>query len=72
MVRWRIYFKRLEVLHYALRTNENKVIEAALEAGADDILTGSDGSLEVLTALENFALDHAEITQRALDVTIPR
>ena len=76
-------FKRLGVLHYAPDTNENKVIEAALEAGADDVLTGSDGSLEVLTAPENFAAvlaamnktglkpDHAEITQRAmLDVTL--
>lgn len=76
-------FKRLGVLHYAPGTNENKVIEAALEAGADDVLTGSDGSLEVLAAPENFAAvlaamnktglkpDHAEITQRAaLDVTL--
>lgn len=76
-------FKRLGVLHYAPGTNENRVIEAALEAGADDVLTGSDGHLEVLTAPENFAAvlaamnktglkpDHAEITQRAaLDVTL--
>ena len=76
-------FKRLGVLHYAPGTSENKVIEAALEAGADDVLTGSDGSLEVLAAPENFAAvlaamnmtglkpDHAEITQRAaLDVTL--
>lgn len=76
-------FKRLGVLHYAPGTSENKVIEAALEAGADDVLTGSDGSLEVLAAPENFAAvlaamnktglkpDHAEITHRAaLDVTL--
>ena len=76
-------FKRLGVLHYAPGTNEDKVMEAALEAGADDVVTGGDGSIEVLTAPESFAAvveamnkpglkpDHAEVTQRAaIDVTL--
>jgi YebC/PmpR family DNA-binding regulatory protein len=76
-------FKRLGVLHYAPGTNENKVMEAALEAGAEDVMTGGDTSIEVLTAPENFAAvvdtmaqaglkpEHAEVTQRpALDVML--
>ena len=55
---------------------EDKVMEAALEAGADDVITGDDGSIEVLTAPAAFedvraALDkaglkpeHAEVTMR--------
>jgi YebC/PmpR family DNA-binding regulatory protein len=70
-------FKRLGVLNYAPGTNEDKILEAALEAGAEDVVTGGDGSSEVLTAPENFTAvvnamtkagfkpEHAEITQRA-------
>jgi YebC/PmpR family DNA-binding regulatory protein len=76
-------FKRLGVLHYAPGTNEDKVMAAALEAGADDVLTGDDGHIEVLTAPESFPAvvdamtraglkpEHAEITQRpAIDVQL--
>lgn len=71
-------FKRLGVLHYAPGTSEDKVMEAALEAGADDVLTGGDASIEVLTAPGNFAAvveamtraglkpEHADVTQRAM------
>jgi YebC/PmpR family DNA-binding regulatory protein len=70
-------FKRLGVLNYAPGTSEDKVLAAALEAGAEDVVTGGDGSIEVLTAPENFAAtveamtraglkpEHAEILQRA-------
>jgi len=76
-------FKRLGVLHYAPDTNEDKVMEAALEAGAEDVLTGGDASIEVLTAPETFPAvvdamsraglkpEHAEVTQRAaIDVPL--
>lgn len=71
-------FKRLGALHYAPGTNEDKVMEAALEAGAEDVLTGDDGHIEVLTAPESFAVvvdamtraglkpEHAEVIQRAV------
>lgn len=70
-------FKRLGVLTYAPGANEDKIMEAALEAGADDVSAQGDGSVEVLTAPENFSTvveamgkaglkpDHAEVTQRA-------
>jgi YebC/PmpR family DNA-binding regulatory protein len=70
-------FTRLGVLSYAPGANEDKLMEAALEAGADDVARQADGSVEVLTSPENFAAvvaamgkaglkaDHAELTQRA-------
>jgi YebC/PmpR family DNA-binding regulatory protein len=70
-------FKRTGVLAYPPGTSEDRVMEAALEAGADDVATDTDGSIEVLTAPEHFhaVLDamntkglrsgHAEVQQRA-------
>ena len=43
-------FKHCGQLLFAPGTSEDKVMEAALEAGADDVITGDDGSIEVLTA----------------------
>lgn len=34
--------------------NEDALMEAALEAGADDIVVNSDGSIDVMTAFEDF------------------
>jgi YebC/PmpR family DNA-binding regulatory protein len=71
-------FKKLGVLSYAPGSNEDKVTEAAIEAGADDVVVYSDdGSIEVVTAPESFAEvrdamtaaglapGHAEVTMRA-------
>ncbi len=76
-------FRKLGVLTYPAGTSEDKVMEAALAAGADDVLANEDGSIEVLTtsdALENVhrAMDragvkpeHVEIVQRAsIDVRL--
>ena len=40
---------------FAPGTSEDKVMEAALDAGADDVLTNDDGSVEVLCAPGKFA-----------------
>jgi len=71
-------FKRLGVLSYAPGADEEKITEAAIEAGADDIVVyPDDASIDVVTAPESFqsvkdameaaglAADHAEITFRA-------
>ena len=42
-------FKHCGQLVFEPGTNEDKVMEVALEAGADDVITGDDGSIEVLT-----------------------
>ncbi len=70
-------FKHCGQLVFAPGTNEDKVMEVALDAGADDVITGDDGSIEVLTpptelesmklALESAGLksEVAEVTMRA-------
>jgi len=70
-------FKHCGQLIYAPGTPEDKLMDAALEAGADDVITGDDGAIEVLTpphdfeavkhALEaaGFKAELAEVTMRA-------
>ena len=47
-------FKHCGQLVYAPGTDEDKVMEVALEAGADDVITDADGAIEVLTAPPEF------------------
>jgi YebC/PmpR family DNA-binding regulatory protein len=75
-------FKHCGQLVFAPGTSEDKVMEVALEAGAEDVISGDDGSIEVLTppaefeavknALEAAGLkaEIAEVTMRA-ENTIP-
>jgi len=42
-------FKKTGILSYPPGTSEDKVMEAALEAGADDVVVNGDGSIDVLT-----------------------
>jgi len=48
-------FSKIGALNFAPGTSEDDVMEVALEAGADDIVTGDDGSIEVLTSPETFS-----------------
>jgi YebC/PmpR family DNA-binding regulatory protein len=41
-------------LFFAPGTDENKLIEAALDAGAEDVINNDDGSLEVITGPHGF------------------
>ena len=47
-------FKHCGQIVFAPGTSEDKVMEVALEAGADDVVVGDDGSIEVLTAPTDF------------------
>jgi len=47
-------FKHCGQLFFAPGTDENKLIEAALDAGAEDVVTNDDGSLEVITGPHDF------------------
>ena len=49
-------FRKLGVLSYAPGANEDAVTEAAIDAGADDIVAyPDDGAIDVLTAADTFA-----------------
>jgi YebC/PmpR family DNA-binding regulatory protein len=68
-------FRHCGQLLFAPGTSEDKVMEAALEAGADDVISGADGSIEVLTAPDDFeavkaALEKAGLTAEVAEVTM--
>ena len=48
-------FKHCGQIIFAPGTSEDKVMEAAIEAGAEDVITNEDGSVEVITAPNDFA-----------------
>jgi YebC/PmpR family DNA-binding regulatory protein len=48
-------FTKMGVLNFEPGTSEDDVMEIALEAGADDIVTEEDGSIEVVTSPEAYA-----------------
>ena len=70
-------FKHCGQLVFAPGTSEDKVMEVALEAGAEDVLTDDDGAIEVLTSPADYAAvknaleaaglkpEIAEVTMRA-------
>ncbi|MBN8503918.1 MAG: YebC/PmpR family DNA-binding transcriptional regulator [Burkholderiales bacterium] len=70
-------FKHCGQLLFAPGTSEDALMEAALDAGAEDVVTGEDGSIEVLTApgdfeavrdalaAKGFNPELAEVTMRA-------
>jgi YebC/PmpR family DNA-binding regulatory protein len=47
-------FRHCGQIVFAPGTDENKLMEAALEAGADDVVANGDGSLEVITGPHDF------------------
>jgi YebC/PmpR family DNA-binding regulatory protein len=47
-------FKHCGQLVFAPGTDENALIEAALDAGADDVIASEDGSIEVMTSPSAF------------------
>jgi YebC/PmpR family DNA-binding regulatory protein len=68
-------FKHCGQLLFAPGTSEDKVMEAALEAGADDVVTNDDGSIEVLTTPGDFlavkdGLEKAGLKAEVADVTM--
>ena len=47
-------FKHCGQLVFAPGTDENRLMEAALDAGAEDVIANDDGSLEVITGPHDF------------------
>ncbi|MEF9947083.1 MAG: YebC/PmpR family DNA-binding transcriptional regulator [Comamonas sp.] len=68
-------FKHVGQLMFAPGTDEEKVMNAALEAGAEDVITDDEGGIEVLTAPADFeavrdALQAAGLTPDMAEVTM--
>ena len=60
---------------FAPGTSEDKVMEIALEAGADDVISDDDGAIEVLTSPMDFeavknALEAAGLKPEVAEVTM--
>ena len=67
-------FEQRGIIAFAPDSDEDKIMEAALDAGADDIVNNADGSIDVFTSVDNFSTvkdeievsevypEHAEIT----------
>ncbi|MCJ7815913.1 MAG: YebC/PmpR family DNA-binding transcriptional regulator, partial [Xanthomonadales bacterium] len=47
-------FNKVGVLNFEPGTPEDEVLEVAMEAGADDIVTEDDGSIEIVTSPEAY------------------
>jgi YebC/PmpR family DNA-binding regulatory protein len=75
-------FNRTGQISFAPGADEEKIIEVALDAGAEDVVTNDDQSIDVMTAWEDFTAvkdtivatglepDDAEITMLA-SITVP-
>ena len=68
-------FRHVAQLVFAPGTSEDKVMEAALEAGAEDVITDEDGAIEVLAAPADFeavknALEAAGLKPEVAEVTM--
>jgi len=47
-------FTKVGIISYASGVDEDVLIDAALEAGAEDVITNDDGSMDVMTAWEEY------------------
>jgi YebC/PmpR family DNA-binding regulatory protein len=68
-------FKHCGQLIFAPGVSEDQIMELALESGADDVITGEDGSIEVLTSPSDFeavrnALQAAGLQPELAEVTL--
>jgi YebC/PmpR family DNA-binding regulatory protein len=75
-------FSKVGIITYSESVQEDALIEAALEAGAEDVITNDDGSIDVMTTPENylavkealiaagFEPENAEITMQASTNTV--
>lgn len=75
-------FQKLGILSYPAGSDEDAIMEAALEAGADDVVSHNDGSIDVMTSPEafidvedamkiaNLEPEEAEVTFKADNMTM--
>ncbi|MEJ2114521.1 MAG: YebC/PmpR family DNA-binding transcriptional regulator [Gammaproteobacteria bacterium] len=68
-------FANMGVLQFAPGTDEDAVMVAALDSGAEDVITADDGSIEVLVSADDFmevkdALISARLTPEQAEITM--
>ena len=68
-------FNKIGVLNFEPGTSEEAVLEVAMEAGAEDIVTEDDGSIEVVTSPEAYtdvvaAMEEAGLVPANAEVTM--
>jgi len=69
-------FSKIGVLTYPAGNDEDTIMEVALEAGAEDVVSNDDGSIEVITTFEDYLTvkeamvaggyepEHADVTMK--------
>ena len=74
-------FSKIGIISYTGSVDEDALMEAALDAGADDVISNDDGSMDVMTTPEKylevkdalvaagFEPDNAEVTMQATTMT---
>ena len=60
-------FTSLGVLIYSPDHDEDDVMEAALDAGAEDVIVADDGSIEVVTAADDYVVVKQAMTDAGLE-----
>jgi len=68
-------FRKVGMISYPPGINEDAIMEAAMEAGADDVVTNEDGSFDVMTSAEEYlqvkaALVAAGFTPESAEITM--
>jgi YebC/PmpR family DNA-binding regulatory protein len=59
-------FVKQGVISFEAGVDEDRVVEAALEAGAEDVVTNDDGSIDVITTPEGFEEVRAALAAKGL------
>lgn len=60
-------FTQRGVLSYPIGTDEDALTEAAIEAGADDVLVDSEGAIEVLTTPQDYVDVHESMANHGFE-----
>jgi len=68
-------FEKIGLLNYPVGSNEEQLMEVALEAGAKDVVRNDDDSIDVLTAPEDFervkiAMEKAQLIPEQAEITM--
>jgi len=59
-------FNKVGIIRFAGDSDEERIMEVAVEAGADDVVTEQDGTIEVITSVEDFHAVQAVLTNNGL------